>query len=69
MSCRLFEWPACFQVFSNQPDKSPHQNRTYTAAHSTGISKIPRLHKDVPPLRFQKCPFSVKEKIVRAKFS
>jgi hypothetical protein len=35
-------------------------NRTYPAAHSTGISKIPRLHKDVPPLRFQKCPFSAK---------
>jgi hypothetical protein len=39
---------------------------TYPAAHSTGISKIPRLHKDVPPLRFQKCPFSAKWKIVMA---
>jgi hypothetical protein len=39
---------------------------TYPAAHSTGISKIPRLHKDVPPLRFQKCPFSAKGKIVMA---
>jgi hypothetical protein len=41
-------------------------NRTYPATHSTGISKIPRLHKDVPPLRFQKCPFSAKGKIVMA---
>jgi hypothetical protein len=40
---------------------------TYPAAHSTGISKIPRLHKDVPPLRFQKCPFSAKGIIVTAK--
>jgi hypothetical protein len=31
-----------------------------------GISKIPRLHKNVPPLRFQKCPFSAKGKIVVA---
>jgi hypothetical protein len=37
-----------------------------SGAHSTGISKIPRLHKDVPPLRFQKCPFSAKEKNVMA---
>jgi hypothetical protein len=32
---RRFDWPACFQAFSNRPDKSPHQNRTYTAAHPT----------------------------------
>jgi hypothetical protein len=42
------------------------KTETYTAAHSTGISKIPRLHKNVPPLRFQKCPFSAKGKIVMA---
>ena len=24
-SARLFDWPACFQVFSNRPDKSLHQ--------------------------------------------
>jgi hypothetical protein len=24
----------------------------YPATHSTGISKIPQLHKDVPPLQF-----------------
>jgi hypothetical protein len=35
-------------------------------AHSTGISKIPRLHKNVLSLRFQKCPFSAKGKIVMA---
>jgi hypothetical protein len=23
-SARLFDWPACFQVFGNRPDKSPH---------------------------------------------
>jgi hypothetical protein len=34
------------------------KNRTYPAAHSTGISEIPRLQKDLPPLRFQKRPFS-----------
>jgi hypothetical protein len=46
--------------------QSAASNRTYPAAHSTDISKIPRLHKDVPPLRFQKCPFSAKGKIVMA---
>jgi len=25
LKIRLFDWPACFQVFSNRPDKSPHQ--------------------------------------------
>jgi len=48
----------CLRVFGNRPDKAPHWDRTYPAAHSMGISEIPRLHKDVPPLRFQKCPFS-----------
>jgi len=33
---RLFDWPARFQVFSDRPDKEPHETRTYTAAHSTG---------------------------------
>jgi hypothetical protein len=68
-SARLFDWPACLQVFDNRPDNSPHGNRTYSAAHSTGISKIPRLHKDIPPLRFQKCPFSAKGKIIVAHFN
>jgi hypothetical protein len=40
---RRFDWPACFQVFSNRPDKSP-RNKTYTAAQSASVSKIPRLH-------------------------
>jgi hypothetical protein len=40
MGIRLFDWPACFQAFSNRPDKSPHQNRTYTAAHPTDVETM-----------------------------
>ena len=36
---RRFDWPACFQVFSNRPDKSPHGTRTYPAPHSTDVLK------------------------------
>jgi hypothetical protein len=25
MGIRRFDWPACFQAFSNRPDKAPHQ--------------------------------------------
>jgi len=35
----LFDWPACLQAFDNRPDKSPHFDRTYAAAHSTGVAK------------------------------
>jgi hypothetical protein len=35
---RRFDWPACFQVFSNRPDKSP-LSETYTVTHSTGNLK------------------------------
>jgi hypothetical protein len=65
-SSRRLDWPACLQVFGNRPDQSPHSSPpTYPVAHSTGISKIPRLHKDVPSLRFQKCPFSAQAKSTR----
>jgi hypothetical protein len=29
---------------ATRSDKSPHHNETYTAAQSTSVSKIPRLH-------------------------
>ena len=35
---RHFDWPACFQVFSNRPDKSPW-SETYTVTHSTSVLK------------------------------
>jgi hypothetical protein len=53
----------------NRPDKSPHQNRTYAAAHPTGISETfrslrvrGRISAPLPlrSLQFQKCPFSAK---------
>jgi hypothetical protein len=40
MGIGRFDWPACFQAFSNRPDKSPHQNRTYTAAHPTDVETM-----------------------------
>jgi hypothetical protein len=35
MGIRRFDWPACFQVFGNRPDKAPHQDLNYAAAHPT----------------------------------
>src|SRR5208282_6296926 len=40
---RRFDWPAFLRALGNRPDKSPW-NETYTAAQSTSVSKIPRLH-------------------------
>ena len=36
---RLFDWPLACTDSSNRPDKSPHHNRTYPAAHSTDVSQ------------------------------
>jgi hypothetical protein len=54
---RRFDWPACFQVFSNRPDKSPW-NETYTAAQSASVSKISATPQPLRPLRFQKRTFT-----------
>jgi hypothetical protein len=49
-----------------QPARQIASNESYPAAHSSDLSKIPRLHKDVPPLQFQKGPFSASIFIHRA---
>jgi hypothetical protein len=40
---RRFDWPALQNA--NRPDKPPQQTEPIRAAHSTGISKIPRSTK------------------------
>ena len=58
-SARLFDWPACFQAFSNRPDKSP-RNKIYTVAHSTVVPEtslhfavVRSRHSRPAPFRFR----------------
>ena len=48
---RRFDWSACFQVFSNRPDKSPW-SETYTVTHSTSVLKS----RSFPPSSVQATP-------------
>jgi hypothetical protein len=45
--CRRFDWPLASRYSATGQSKR-RVKPTYPAAHSTGVSKIPRFHKDVP---------------------
>ena len=48
----------CLHVFGNRPDPAPHPIEPMRRCTQRAFPKSPRLHKTVPPLRFQKRPFS-----------
>ncbi len=57
-AARRFDWSAFLRALGNRPDKAP-QPRTYSVAHSTGVSEttlhcaiVRSLHSRPAPFRF-----------------